>query len=202
MSVNALPWMMICAPMSELGLSSTGFMSVCGGTPAACACSACARPISPPSAVTALFNAMFCGLNGATRTPRRRSTRHRPATSVLLPASEVVPCTISAPEMRFWFTAARSFRAPRARRVELLAHLPRAFQETRRVARDEVGVDGEQVAARDRLEPRPFRPGVHVLLRAGFADRTADGLRIRGEHRLDRNGGRKRRQAGEGVSPA
>src|SRR6185437_4103985 len=37
---------------------------------------------------------MFCGLNGATRTPRRRSTRQRPATSVLLPASEVVPCTI------------------------------------------------------------------------------------------------------------
>ena len=50
-----------------------------------------ARPISPPSAVTALLSAMFCGLNGATRTPRRCSTRHRPATSVLFPASEGVP---------------------------------------------------------------------------------------------------------------
>ena len=29
-------------------------------------------PISPPSTVTALFNAMFCGLNGATFTPRAR----------------------------------------------------------------------------------------------------------------------------------
>ena len=91
MSVRTLPWMMICAPVSELGLSRTGFMSVCGASPAACACSAWARPISPPSAVTALLSAMFCGLNGTTATPRRLSTRANPATSVLLPASEVVP---------------------------------------------------------------------------------------------------------------
>ena len=38
---------------------------------------------------------MFCGLNGATRRPRRRRQRASPATSVLLPASEVVPWTIS-----------------------------------------------------------------------------------------------------------
>jgi hypothetical protein len=42
---------------------------------------------------------MFCGLNGATRTPRRFKTRHIAATSVDLPASEVVPCTIR--EARF-----------------------------------------------------------------------------------------------------
>jgi len=69
-------------------------MSVCGATPAAIACSAWARPISPPSAVTALLSAMFCGLNGATRTPSRLSSRHSAATTVLLPASDVVPCTI------------------------------------------------------------------------------------------------------------
>jgi hypothetical protein len=44
--------------------------------------------------VTALLSAMFCGLNGATRTPRRCSTRHSPAATVLLPASDVVPWII------------------------------------------------------------------------------------------------------------
>ncbi|GEK47380.1 hypothetical protein HPA02_16630 [Bisbaumannia pacifica] len=38
---------------------------------------------------------MFCGLKGATDTPRRASARHSPATTVLLPASEVVPWIIS-----------------------------------------------------------------------------------------------------------
>src|SRR5512145_504728 len=70
-------------------------MSVCGARHAACACTACARPISPPSGVTALLSAMFCGLNGATAMPCRTSQRHSAATSVLLPASEVVPWTIS-----------------------------------------------------------------------------------------------------------
>src|SRR4051794_75421 len=40
---------------------------------------------------------MFCALNGATATPRRASHRQRPATSALLPASDVVPATSSAP---------------------------------------------------------------------------------------------------------
>ena len=62
---------------------------------AAMACKACARPISPPSLVTALFNAIFCGLNGATLTPALTNTRQSPATKVLLPASDVVPCTIN-----------------------------------------------------------------------------------------------------------
>ena len=42
-----------------------------GGSRQARACSAWARPISPPSAVTAALFDMFCGLNGATRRPRR-----------------------------------------------------------------------------------------------------------------------------------
>ena len=89
--MRALPWMITCAPRSLVGLSSTGFRSVCAAIPAATACNAWARPISPPSTVTALLSAMFCGLNGATRTPARRASRQRPATSVLLPASDVVP---------------------------------------------------------------------------------------------------------------
>ena len=42
-------------------------MSTLGSTPAASACAACARPISPPSAVTEALSAMFCDLKGATR---------------------------------------------------------------------------------------------------------------------------------------
>ena len=57
------------APVSLCGLSRTGFMSTRGSTPQARACSACARPISPPSAVTAALLLMFCGLNGRTRRP-------------------------------------------------------------------------------------------------------------------------------------
>lgn len=91
MLVTARPWMITWAPMSVFGLSSTGFMSVCGASRQAWAWTAWARPISPPSAVTALFSAMFCGLNGTTATPRRASQRHSAVTRVLLPASEVVP---------------------------------------------------------------------------------------------------------------
>ena len=58
------------------------------------ACKAWARPISPPSIVTALLSAMFCGFIGATRTPSRCNKRQSAATTVLLPASDVVPCTI------------------------------------------------------------------------------------------------------------
>src|SRR3989338_6435132 len=95
MLLRARPWMITWAPVSLLGLSSTGFISVCGASPAAWACTAWARPISPPSAVTALLSAIFCGLNGTTLTPWRLSQRHSAVTKVLLPASEVVPCTIN-----------------------------------------------------------------------------------------------------------
>ncbi len=40
---------------------------------------------------------MFWALNGATRTPRRASSRHRPVTTVLFPASLAVPQTMSPP---------------------------------------------------------------------------------------------------------
>src|SRR3984885_7960642 len=61
------------------------------------ACSAWARPISPPSAVTAALLDMFCGLNGRTLIPRLLSARHRPATINDFPTSEPVPWNISAP---------------------------------------------------------------------------------------------------------
>ena len=72
-------------------------MAASGGAPAATACSHCARPISAPSLVTTEFNDMFWPLKGATDTPSRASSRQSPATTVDLPASEVVPHTISAP---------------------------------------------------------------------------------------------------------
>src|SRR5690348_6043625 len=90
------PMTTICAPRSDCGFSSTGFMSLVGATRQARACSACARPISPPSWVTAALFDMFCGLNGRTARPRRVSARPSPATSSDLPTSEPVPCSISA----------------------------------------------------------------------------------------------------------
>src|SRR3954466_14831772 len=74
-----------------------GLTRTLGASPAARACIACARPISPPSVVTTELLDMFCALKGATATPRRASHRQRPATSALLPASDVVPATSSAP---------------------------------------------------------------------------------------------------------
>src|SRR6056297_2199572 len=90
------PCTITCAPVSLSGFSSTGFMSVCGARPAAIACSACARPISPPSSVTAALLDMFCGLNGATSSPRRANARTRPATSMDLPTLEPAPCIMIA----------------------------------------------------------------------------------------------------------
>ncbi|CAM5432165.1 hypothetical protein STANM309S_04968 [Streptomyces tanashiensis] len=77
------------------GLSSTGFIRAVGSTRAACACMACARPISAPSRVTKEFRDMFCPLNGATLMPCRTSQRQMPAVTTLLPASDVVPATSS-----------------------------------------------------------------------------------------------------------
>ena len=66
-------------------------MCTLGGTRAARACSAWARPISPPSAVTAALFDMFCGLNGRTARPRCAKARASPATISDLPTSEPVP---------------------------------------------------------------------------------------------------------------
>ena len=71
---TTLPCTTTCEPISLWGFSSTGFMCTLGGTRAARACSAWARPISPPSAVTAALFDMFCGLNGRTLSPRRVKT--------------------------------------------------------------------------------------------------------------------------------
>src|SRR5579875_3685295 len=81
-----------------------------GSRPAARACIACARPISPPSTVTTELLDMFCALNGATRTPSRASSRHSPATTIDLPASLLVPATSRAP-----LTGRRTPRASRQR---------------------------------------------------------------------------------------
>ncbi len=88
-----MTWLCVSLP----GLSSTGFIRTSGSIPAACACMARARPISAPLAVTNEFSDIFCALNGATRTPRRASARHRPAVSTLFPTSDAVPATSNAP---------------------------------------------------------------------------------------------------------
>ena len=82
---------------SDVGLSRIGFMATSGAIPAAWAWAAWARPISWPAGVTAELSAMFWALNGATRTPRRASSRHSPVTTVLFPASLAVPQTMSPP---------------------------------------------------------------------------------------------------------
>ena len=72
-------------------------MAASGSTRAATAWIHCARPISAPSEVTTELSDIFWPLKGATETPSRARSRHSPATTVDLPASEVVPHTISAP---------------------------------------------------------------------------------------------------------
>ena len=61
-----------------------------------CACTAWARPISPPSGVTAELRAMFWDLNGATRIPRFLSIRQKPAVRTDFPTSDPVPQNIRA----------------------------------------------------------------------------------------------------------
>ena len=61
------PFSTTCDVWSDCGFSSSGFMSVWQGMPAASACTACARPISSPSGVANELSAMFCALNGAGR---------------------------------------------------------------------------------------------------------------------------------------
>jgi hypothetical protein len=90
------PCTITCAPRSVSGLISTGFMCTEGGSRQASACNACARPISPPSAVTAALFDMFCGLKGATLKPRRTSARQSPATSTDLPTWLPVPWIMRA----------------------------------------------------------------------------------------------------------
>src|SRR6201993_4709871 len=108
MVATRLPCTTTCAPTSVSGFSSTGFMSVCGATPAASACNAWARPISPPSTVTAALFDMFCGLKGITRRPRREAARARPATMRDFAPSEPVPWIINARVIDLDFSASWS----------------------------------------------------------------------------------------------
>ena len=85
------PSTITCERRSLVGFRSTGFMRTSGSSPAACACMACARPISAPSFVTKEFSAMFCALNGATRRPSCFRIRRSAAHSTLLPTDEPVP---------------------------------------------------------------------------------------------------------------
>src|SRR6201996_2177996 len=91
------PLMTSCEVMSLPGLSRIGLNRTLGARPAARACIAWARPISPPSTVTAELFDMFCALNGATRIPLRANSRQSPATTTDFPAAEVVPATSSPP---------------------------------------------------------------------------------------------------------
>src|SRR3989338_6366407 len=94
MGLMAFPWTTTWEPVFECGFNKTGFMWMEGSTPAHSACMACARAISPPSAVTHELLDIFCALNGDTRQPFFLKIRHSAATSMDLPTPEPVPCTI------------------------------------------------------------------------------------------------------------
>ena len=132
------PCTITCAPVSVSGLSSTGFMWTLGASRAARACTAWARPISPPSTATAALFDMFCGLNGATLRPRRTSDRASPATSVDLPTFEPVPWIITAATRSVIRT--RSPAAPSRRRGTPTAFLRLPGEALAHdVQRDEIG---------------------------------------------------------------
>src|SRR3984893_2585298 len=71
-------------------------MCTVGAVRAARACSAWARPISPPSSVTAALLDMFCGLNRRPLRPRYAEARAKPARMRDFPTSEPVPWNMSA----------------------------------------------------------------------------------------------------------
>ena len=62
--------------------------------PAASACITWALPISKPSSVMKELSAIFWDLKGATVWPSWRKMRQSAAARKLLPALDVVPCTI------------------------------------------------------------------------------------------------------------
>src|SRR5574341_1084314 len=83
-------------PALASGFGRIGFISTRGLTPAASACTACERPISPPSGVENEFRAIFCALNGATAYPSREKRRQRAVQRRLFPTLEAVPWIMSA----------------------------------------------------------------------------------------------------------
>src|ERR1700679_3084139 len=68
-----------------------GFIWTVGINPHASDCTACARPISPPSKVTQALFDIFCALKGATRTPWPCSHAQNAVVTQLLPAPEPQP---------------------------------------------------------------------------------------------------------------
>src|SRR4029079_244682 len=90
------------------GLSKTGFIPTHAATLLASACSAWARPISPPSKVAAELSDIFCALNGTTRYPSSAKMRPKPAVIIDLPTCEAVPRTIKAFLRSVGFPAVRS----------------------------------------------------------------------------------------------
>ena len=79
-----------------VGLSKIGFIKTDGFTPAASACTTCARPISSPSSVIYELSAIFCDLNGAVLKPSCLKILHNAAAIMLFPALDIVPCIIIA----------------------------------------------------------------------------------------------------------
>src|SRR5208283_3926809 len=104
--------------VSDWVFSSTGFMSRLGSSPHAWACTACARPISPPPGQTAALFDMFCDLKGATRTPARANTRHSAVTTTLLPTFDAVPITIKLLALKTRFLLKRRSRKPQHLRYD------------------------------------------------------------------------------------
>ena len=83
--------MITWARLSVEGFSSTGLKSVCGGDAGGQRLQRLGAADLATIDGYRRIQAMFCGLNGATREPRRLRMRHSAATSVVLPASEVQP---------------------------------------------------------------------------------------------------------------
>ncbi|KGD46025.1 hypothetical protein DO72_5763 [Burkholderia pseudomallei] len=97
-------------------------------------------------------------------------------------------------------------RPSRARDVEIPAQLLGALRDARRGPRQQIAVDREQIAPRDRGQLRPCAParevGQCVARRARARRRRHDRLRIRREHRFVGDGRRDRLQPREHVAPA
>src|ERR1044072_5248200 len=95
------------APL-PFGLRRIGFIAGSGSSPQASACATWARPISPPAAHGYELFDMFCALNGATDTPRRRSHAQIAVAIQLLPALDDVPPMKSGRALMYGRRGARS----------------------------------------------------------------------------------------------
>ena len=91
-----LPITITWEPLSFVGFKSIGFIHTSGCFPAASACTACALPISIPSAVIYELSAIFCDLKGATLYPSCVNILHKAVQIRLFPTFDIVPCIIIA----------------------------------------------------------------------------------------------------------